>query len=555
LALLVPVLRAGAQSTVRGVVRDSATAGAIPAAVVTALDANGKVVARSMTNVAGRFTVSAANAIKLRVVRIGFSPRDVALPVNSTDGPIAIAMAHIPPLLEAVQVSGQELCPESSERGGAFAVWDQAKAGLLATVVARDANPAIATTLTFERREASSDGLVHQQVVRTTRGSTTRPFIAPASPAVLAQSGYMKESEATRTFYAPDADVLLDDSFASTHCFHLQNADAIHLGQIGLAFTPMRGLSHAVDVAGVIWTDGATTALASVDFRYTGVQDAGDHGPSGHIEFRTVSNGIAFVERWNLRIPILVYPAVTSGVRIGGRYGDTPRSNPTADETYVAGGSVLAAQWPDSVTWSSEVTGVTGVVTDHGNDAPLAGVVASVAGTSDTSTTDDAGKFSIPLIPGRYTLVVRDTSLVAFARDRAESRVVDVALGKPANARVVLPAMSETIAQMCRIKVESANPAMLTGRVYFPDDKMAKSARIRVTWNIPFEQTLNASPLMEHLRELDRDADVDARGRFVVCGVPFEQSMHVQLIYKGGSADTTVTIRRVLHGSLEWKRP
>ena len=37
-------------------------------------------------------------------------------------------------MLEAVRVAGREVCPGSVERGGAFQLWEQARADLLAAV-------------------------------------------------------------------------------------------------------------------------------------------------------------------------------------------------------------------------------------------------------------------------------------------------------------------------------------------------------------------------------------------------------------------------------------
>src|SRR6185503_13563661 len=130
----------------------------------------------------------------------------------------------------------------------------------------------------------------HQET-RVGTGRTTRPFIAAASSAEFAATGYMREdaSGGDRTFFAPDADVLLDESFATSHCFHLQPSDAAHPEQVGLAFTPARNRETVVDVRGVIWMDRATPALRSLDFRYTELEPANTNaGAGGHMEFRDV---------------------------------------------------------------------------------------------------------------------------------------------------------------------------------------------------------------------------------------------------------------------------
>src|SRR6185437_6417194 len=132
----------------------------------------------------------------------------------------------------------------------------------------------------------------------------SRPFLSSASAAIFAKRGYMVEDRTGRTFDAPDADVLLDESFAATHCFHFQRADGAHRGQFGLAFTPVpsRNRDTLVDVTGTIWIDGVTPEIRTLDFLYTALEPAAaDMKSGGHIEFRTMSNGIAFVQRWFLR--------------------------------------------------------------------------------------------------------------------------------------------------------------------------------------------------------------------------------------------------------------
>ena len=120
----------------------------------------------------------------------------------------------------------------------------------------------------------ASNELVRYLETRFTTGTTTRPFVASASAVEFARVGYMAENSLGRTFFAPDADVLLDESFATSHCFRLAADDTSRRGQIGLAFTPApgRGRDTLVDVAGVIWIDRATPALRSLEFLYTGLR-------------------------------------------------------------------------------------------------------------------------------------------------------------------------------------------------------------------------------------------------------------------------------------------
>src|SRR5688500_18025138 len=66
----------------RGTVRDSASGGWVPGAVVTLLDSVGDVAARTVTNERGRFrAVLLGDGVRsIRVVRLGFRPRTARLP-------------------------------------------------------------------------------------------------------------------------------------------------------------------------------------------------------------------------------------------------------------------------------------------------------------------------------------------------------------------------------------------------------------------------------------------------------------------------------------------
>jgi len=248
---------------------------------------------------------------------------------------------------------------------------DANRAGLLAAIVAREANPATATTLTFERRMPLGDELVRRQTTEAHSGRTTRPFVAVAAPSRFAASGYLRESGPDRLFLAPDADVLLDESFAATHCFHLQASDAGHSEQIGLAFAPVPGRPDSlVDVSGVIWIDRATPALRSFDFRYTSLEPAAMRADAGgHLEFRSVANGVSFIDWWWLRLPVLVgVPRLTTSTGATSSPPSTRRQDRRdlrADEIQESGGQVLESTWSDGVKWREPPSGIAGAVTQR----------------------------------------------------------------------------------------------------------------------------------------------------------------------------------------------
>ena len=153
LALAALPVRGRAQE-LRGAVRDSASRRPIAGAVLLLLDSAGATLGRNITNERGEYRIALVPAIRsMRVQRIGFRPRTMMVPrVESGVANLDVSMLALPTFLEPVKVVDRLNCPKRSDAAIAFALWDQARAALLATVVAREANQAIIVRLRFDRR-------------------------------------------------------------------------------------------------------------------------------------------------------------------------------------------------------------------------------------------------------------------------------------------------------------------------------------------------------------------------------------------------------------------
>ena len=152
LSLVIAAHGATAQRTLRGTLRDSSLATPLAGAVITIVDSSGVTAARTISDAAGGFALTVPpRASTLHLIRIGYRPRNI--PIGGATSSLELGMTRIPPILDAVRVSDKELCPGSADRGPAFQYWEQARAGLLAEVVAREANPATVTMMTYERHE------------------------------------------------------------------------------------------------------------------------------------------------------------------------------------------------------------------------------------------------------------------------------------------------------------------------------------------------------------------------------------------------------------------
>jgi Carboxypeptidase regulatory-like domain len=538
---LLSSISAVVHAQLRGVVRDGPTRAPLSGAVVTVLDRDGATTVRTITDAEGRFSVGLGpSAASLRVVRIGFRPRDVALP-SATGSTLEIVMERIPPMLNAVRVTDNELCPGSADRGTAFQVWEQARAGLLATVVARELKPANARTLTYESRLAPNDERVQKQTKHIATGRTTRPFVAPQTPVYFARHGYIIEDPSMRIYNAPDADVLLDESFATTHCFHVQAADADHKGQIGLAFTPSPGRDTLADVTGVIWIDGNVPQLRSLDFLYTSLERAAmAMKTGGHIEFRTMPNGVAFVERWYLRLPALEMVPLARRTGIASQDLLRPptrqeRTDFRVHEIIEAGGMVLGAKWDDAEYHDTPAV-IKGTVTQRRTNAPVSHAIVTLVGTPDTVLTDDAGQFSFDVVPGKYGLSVTDTVLHSYVQSRAVSQTVSAVRAQTTSTHLELAPLNDVVQELCRDVQVYDHEVILLGHVFAPDKPRIPNASVAATWIEPVGIAGDAIVT----RTARRDSDVDNEGRFVICGVPVARLARMKLMVgRDALADTT----------------
>ncbi len=384
----------------RGTVRDSATRDPIAGAVVILRDSAGRSVTQVLTSDRGHFrAVAPPEARRLRVVRIGYRPHDAPLGAAL---PLDIALTAIPVLLDPVRVAAAVNCPRHDDTDAAMALLAQARAGLLAVMVARRTNPPAVVRLAYQRRmDGLSERIVRQTVRRETESRAGESFEAVRTPAEFLRLGFVTHGLGTR-FLGPDADILLDDTFAHGYCFRIAEPQRARPTQVGLSFVAAGRLPDRVDVEGTLWIDTVARALVDIEFRYRGLQAAIErHRPGGHISFRTMPNGLVLIDRWVLRLV---------GVEQLGQIYDN-RSRRLIPSEWVfyseAGGELARASWRDGPTWRGPLglLRLTGL-TDEG--APVAGAIMHLQDTD----TDAAGELEIPdLVPGPYTLMIQEPRL------------------------------------------------------------------------------------------------------------------------------------------------
>jgi hypothetical protein len=438
-----PITRGTAQQ-IRGVVTDSAAGTPIAGAVVMLMDADGAALARTLTSAAGEYSLfSAASSVAtLRIRRLGFRPRDVTLPA-SLPARMDVRLARVATLLQPVRVAVAANCPRRSDREAAYALLEQARSGLLATVVARSVSPAISMTRLDFRRWMdgnSADRADSMIVTFDSVGRTSGSYEAVKSARQFLRDGFLFEFGDTVHYLAPDADVLLDEGFGQGYCFHIRR-EASRPSQLGLAFLPARRVRDRVDVDGTLWVDTLARELRDIEFKYLGLSGRSDDAtPGGRIAFWTMPNGLVFIDSWHLRWP----RPVAETTYVSGPGGPAIRSWIEATE---GGGEVARAMWADSSTFSGSLGTLHGRAVDA-EGRGVGNVVIRLRGTDYVASPGIGGYFEIGhLVPGPYIADVVDPAIAhlsitfptALRFTAKRDSVTDVRVLIPSTPQYVLP--------------------------------------------------------------------------------------------------------------------
>jgi hypothetical protein len=414
--------------TITGAVRDSTSRAFIVGVVVEMRDASGDLLSRTLTNSSGVFNVFAdPRAARLKFLRIGFRPRDVSVQVDTLSGKfVDVSMARLPTMLDRMEVIAGAKCDQRTNPAGQ-ALLQQARAGLLATIVGREVNPAKLVRLSYERTFSARLDTMMPAVWIDSVNEAKTTFKAARRGADLVTRGFTADSLGTGIYFGPDAEVLLDEGFEAGYCFYVTE----RRGEIGLGFSPASSRRIGrVDVEGVLWIDKDARALRSLEYRYVGVgREAEDHNVGGNLVYQEMANGTVIVSRWSLR---LLKVRVDSQMY---RYGRLPTGRIVVSE---GGGLVARAEWPDGTKWSTELgtLEVTAIDGESGRRVPHAEV--RLRKTNFVAAANESGIATFTsVLPGRYAVDVANRELedLGFIRD------LPVVNAGPIDSAVIRPSM------------------------------------------------------------------------------------------------------------------
>jgi hypothetical protein len=530
----------------RGVVRDSLTREPVGGAVLTVSDSAGRFLARGVANAAGEFAVFRLDgSARLSVVRIGYEPR--ALVLQPSDTVVVIVMHQIPASLSVVTRTTRRVCPTDKGDSQALALWEQARAGLLGALIARESSSPRVDLVAFDRELEPIRKRLRSEHHETKSLTADQPYIAARSAGAFADDGYIVDGPGGRSYFAPDENVLLHESFVATHCLRVVAGEREHAGDIGIGFEPadLEGRDTLVDVSGVLWISRTNPALKSVDFEYTRLEPEAK-GSGGQLVFQMMPTGTAIIVRWVLRYPTLVAdpPRDLSGIR---RRPPT-RENRT-DVRVVAyhetGGEVGAVEWPDGMKWRGSLSRVLGVVVDSvGHPVGGAAVLIGALQRRDTVFAADDGRFrSAFLASGVFAALAVESVFVDYPLPRPQLIGLRLPPGDT-DIEIAIQPHRILLPFLCARQSYSPGLGIILGHAIHADGSPATELDVTVSWSA------------NEGREVNRSGRTNDEGRFVVCGVPPHQSVRLRATTRRESADLVVDVgdRDVIPARLTLRR-
>lgn len=533
---LLGIAPAAAAQVVRGSVREIAHGVPVGGAVVWLSDSTGAMVSRSITDSGGAFVLPRLRGVtRFNVVRIGFRPRE--MPIAGADSILDVRLEAVPAQLEGVRVYAGRGCPRDRQGLAAFELWEQARAALLATLVSREMHSPRIRLIASERTREPVLGRVTQQQTSTKEVVIDRSYVAARPAWAFASDGYMLEGAGKdRTFFAPDSETLLDPSFAAMHCLTVAPADARHPGQVGVAFEPVSERDTVVDIRGVLWIDRAVPALRSLEFRYTGLEPIARES-GGEITFLLMPNGVAMIQRWNIRTMMIAMDADE-------RYDRVQRSLPPRSQRRntrnigmrEVSGEVASVHWRDGSAWFGRLPRIGGIVTDSAG-RPVAGARVWMMESGDTVTSGADGRFLLPpVLPTIRAVLASDSTfaLAGLARTAHYWVSLDRDTLRRSEIRLQMHPRSLVLDQLCRGQAYRSGTGVILGRAVTSTGTVMPNAQIDL-----WRQVKSAK--VELFRN-EPGGLAGGDGRFVICGVPLDQKLRIRV--SGGGEAGEILIER-----------
>ncbi|MEO8620303.1 MAG: carboxypeptidase regulatory-like domain-containing protein [bacterium] len=506
---------------IRGtVVRPGSDVG-ISGVVVLLIDANGQVVARSLTNERGEYRVAAsvAGVYRIRTLRIGFRPATTdAMPLSAGKELMhQLSLSSVPFALDTVRVVDASVCRVRADTAAAtYAIWEQVRTALTATQISAADRTLGATVVTYDRTLDADGRRVRTQTSKLNKSFGARPWVAQPKEE-LRRLGYVVDvADGGKMYYAPDLDILLSDEFLDDHCFRI--ARDRENNRFGLAFEPARNRREVPEIRGTIWLDKRTSELDRLEFRYANVTRAQEDGQAGgEMAFVRMANGAWAISRWSIHMPALAQ-------RLTGGFGGAPKTMEVhVVEIKIGGGELALMTRGRDTIWSRPPLVLSGVVSDSLSGRAVTGARVALLGTALKGVTDAEGRFAIAgVLPGEYAVEVRTASLDAVGAVHQSALLFTDGI-EPLRVRV--PVAQQVMELLCPAR-RTLQEGFVVGSVTLRGDTVPqKNVKVFAAWT---EFGYDVAPTGGKPNR-SAAARTDSAGRFRLCGIPLGKAFTVSV--------------------------
>jgi hypothetical protein len=508
----VPALT-GAQ-IVRGRVTESGSGSVVGGVLVSLIDARTRAQSVStLSDPQGRYALRApeAGAYQVEAKRIGvrrFLSRSIQLASGETQM-LDITVEGLVYKLPDVVISGLTTCRgATSDAPRIGALWDEARTALSATRISLRERLFRGTVSRYVRELDPRTRRVLKEEGREIQGVMDKPFRAVDADS-LSTRGYVTTGDRNeKTYFAPDADVLLSDAFVNDHCFQLAGASRQRRGLMGLAFAPAPG-RRLSDIEGTMWLDARTFELKLVEFKFVNTGDVPDDAVAdGEVHFEKLTNGAWVVRRWFIRIPYggrASTPVTVSGATPNvfvRRVGYTLREE---------GGNVTTETMLNHNLRSSLV----GTVTDS-LGRPLGGAVVQLSGTPYKTIADARGVYRIEgVMPGTFNVIVEHPAYRAFGVFAGDAEVT-LPEGLASQLHLSAPRTRELRSRLCPSHSEASDSADVRVSLIDQAGRPVPFQLLRISWSEYTDVRSSHVTARVHFAE----SETDQHGGATFCGLP-----------------------------------
>jgi len=522
--------------------------------MVALVTREGSQVAQSLSRSSGLFELAAPAPAEYRVRadRIGFATTySEFFRLSPADTLVIQLEAAVEVIsLEGIETQGTRRCEVRPREGLAVnTAWEEARTALAAAAWTQERGLYRYEMVDVVRRLDRDGRRVLSEERQYRQGYRKAPYVSRAADS-LAATGFARISSEGAVYWAPDANVLLSDSFLNTHCFALKRGEDEAEDLLGLTFEPVPG-RRVSDIEGTLWLERESAELRRLDFRYRNLNlpDALLRGsPGGRVEFEALPNGTWIVSAWSIRMPQ------------GGSAANplTGRIDARLEGITVQGGEVVSVRGNEGVVLESDLGGrIVGTVFDS-LQVGLPGARVFIEGTEGASAeviTDEEGRFQISrLEPGVYDVNFTYAYFEPFGYRPEPFRVEVEDAETPAQVNFAAPTQRQVVARLCRSQEQERSPAaggalvfsgILAGRVTDDAGNAVPDADVRVVARAYAVRTSGAesgsdSPVREAMLREERTGVVvktNAAGYYLACWVPVDTTLEVAVLEPGDKID------------------